>query len=264
MLPDLLAKVRLRRRDCSITDLLRFISVAGVRGPHDVRDRGEVTRAFIQHRMTNVHMIEEHMRRTVKAAVDDTVREPDLVATNVSLDAPHETKIFSKDRGLPHLSFRPEDAAVALPALAIADEPRGDRAHSPVQRMSHNVFAGVVVRVGRSFLGTKNVIETAGQQEPGERSRPRQSLLPLVFVQGRMPKSTRRMPSDGLPLEIAIRDVERTIDENGEAQPRTRAKLQHTNIALHAIAERHEPHAGELRKRAATLGDLPASQRPTK
>ncbi len=72
------------------------------------------------------------------------------------------------------------------------------------------------------------------------------------------------MPSDGLSLEIAISDVEGAIDENGEAQPRTRAELQHANAALEAIAERHEPHAGELRKAAAPLGDLPAGERPPK
>ncbi len=126
VLPDLLAKVRLRRWDRSIAELLRFIGVARMRGPHHFRDRGEETRAFVQQGMANVHMIEEHMRRPVKAAVDDTIRELDLVAANVSFNAPHETQIFSKDRGLPYLSFRPENAPIALPSLAIADEPRGD------------------------------------------------------------------------------------------------------------------------------------------
>src|SRR6185437_4019307 len=107
----------------------------------------------------------------------------------------------------------------------------------------------------------ENVIETAGQDQPGEGPRPRQSPLPLVFVQGRMPKSARRMPSDGLPLEIAIRDVEGAVDENGEAQPRTSAKFEHPDAALEAVAERHESHPGELRKRPASLGDLPPRER---
>ena len=94
---------------------------------------------------------------------------------------------------------------------------------------------------------------------PENERAPGEPALPFVFVQARMPEAGRRIPADRHALVLAVGDVERAVDQRGEAQARAGAELQHADAALDAIAERHQPHAGELRQHAGALGDLAAS-----
>ena len=52
------------------------------------------------------------------------------------------------------------------------------------------------------------------------------------------------------PLILAVGDVERAVDQDGEAQAGAGAELEHADAALDAVAQRHQPHAGELRQHA--------------
>ena len=69
------------------------------------------------------------------------------------------------------------------------------------------------------------------------------------------------MPADRLPLEIAVGDVERPIDQRGETQASAGAEFEHTHAALNAVTERHQADAGELRQQTGPFGDLPPRQR---
>ena len=72
-----------------------------------------------------------------------------------------------------------------------------------------------------------------------------------------MTESGRRVPADRLALILAIGDVERPVDEHGEAQAGACAELQHADAALYTVAKRHQPHPGELRQHPGAFGNLP-------
>src|SRR4051794_21242662 len=76
-----------------------------------------------------------------------------------------------------------------------------------------------------------------------------------------MAEAGRRVPADGGALELAVRDVERPVDQDGEAQAGAGAELERADAALDAVAERGEAHAGELRQHAGVLADLAARHR---
>src|SRR5690606_15951682 len=95
----------------------------------------------------------------VEAVVDDPVAEPDLVAADVGLYAADEVQILAEDRRLLHDAFRPEHAAVALPALAIAGEAGGDGADTAMQRVLHSLLRAVDVFVGRHLVHEQDMVE---------------------------------------------------------------------------------------------------------
>ena len=154
--------------------------------------------------MPDIHVIEQHVRRPVEAVVDDAVEEADFIASDIGLDPAYEAKVLSEDGRLLHFAFSPKNATVVFPPLAVADKPRGRRADSAVQRVLHGLLAGIIVRIGRRFFRAKDMIETAGQQQPGKRAGPGEPLLALVFMQTRVTEARRRMPTDRLTLELAI------------------------------------------------------------
>lgn len=126
-----------------------------MRGPDSLGDRRQIARPFVQNRITDVHVIEQHMRRTIEAVMDHPVREPDLVVVDIGLDAAHEPEVFAKDGGLSHLAFSPENASIPIPMLAIAREPRRNRCEPAVQSVAHALPAGMIVDVRRNLLGAQ-------------------------------------------------------------------------------------------------------------
>src|SRR3954447_21151877 len=76
-----------------------------------------------------------------------------------------------------------------------------------------------------------------------------------------MAEAGRRVPADGGPLVLAVRDVERPVDQDREAQARAGAELEHPDAALDAVAERGQAHAGELREHPGVLANLAARHR---
>ena len=190
MLPNLLAKVLLWRRQYAIADSLRLI-VLRMRGPHDVRDRREESRAFVQHGMADIHVIEEHVRRLGEAAVLDAIEQTDFGAADVCLDAPVEAQVFAEHSRLVDDSFRPKHAAIAVPALAIAGQTRGDQRHAAVQGMAHGSSAGIIVGFGRNFRWAERVIEPARHQEPRKRPQPAKSSFAFGLVEGGVAEACR-------------------------------------------------------------------------
>ena len=52
------------------------------------------------------------------------------------------------------------------------------------------------------------------------------------------------------PRILAVGDVERAVDQHREPEAGAGAELEHADAALDAVAQRHQPHAGELRQHA--------------
>ena len=80
-----------------------------------------------------------------------------------------------------------------------------------------------------------------------------------MCVQAGMAEARGRVPADRPALVLAVGDVERAVDEDGEAQPGPGAEFEHADAALDPVAERHQAHARELRQRAAMRGDVAAA-----
>ena len=111
-------------------------------GPDDVADRRQVARALGEHGMADIDVVEEHVRRAVEAVVDDAVANADLVAADLGLDAADEMQVLAEHGRLLDDALGPEHAGVAVPALAIAGQPRRDGADAAVQRVADASCAG--------------------------------------------------------------------------------------------------------------------------
>ena len=132
--------------------------------------------------------------------------------------------------------------------LAIAGEPRRDRADAAVDRMADGLPRPVDIVLGRLVVHEQDVVEAAGDQQAGEGAQPGEPALAFILVQARMPEAGRRMPADRHAAILAVGDVQRPVDQHGEAQAGAGAEFEQADAALDAVAQRHQPHAGELRQ----------------
>src|SRR3546814_12157159 len=89
------------------------IIVASVRGPHRLGNGREIARSLGKHRMADVDMIAIHVRRAVKAVVDDAVVQPDLVAADLCLDAADQVEVLADHRRLLADALAPYRAFIA-------------------------------------------------------------------------------------------------------------------------------------------------------
>src|SRR3546814_975328 len=102
--------------------------------------------------MADVDMIAIHVRRAVETVVDDAVVQPDLVAADRRLDAADQVQVLAEHRRLLDDALAPQGAFVAVPALAIAGQPRRDRPDPPVERGRN--FRSEERRVGKECVST--------------------------------------------------------------------------------------------------------------
>ena len=147
MFPDLLVERRLRRRHGPIADALGLVGFR-VRRPDRMRDRRQIAAALGQHRMADIDVVTKHVRRAVEAVIDHAVLEQDLVAADLGLDAADQVQILAEHGRLLDDALAVERALVAIPDLAVAGEPRGDRRDPAMDRAVDGLAMGVVV-VGR-------------------------------------------------------------------------------------------------------------------
>ena len=106
----------------------------------------------------------------------------------------------------------------------------------------------IVVMVGRLLGHEADMVEPAGDEQPREGTQEAETALALGLVQAGMTEAARRVPADGAALVLAIRDIERPVDQDREAQARPGAELEEANAALDTVPERHQTHARELRQ----------------
>src|SRR3546814_3940317 len=93
--------------------------------------------------MANVDMIAMHVGRAGETGGEDAVEQPDLVAADCRMDAADQVQVLAEHRRLLDDALAPQGAFVAVPALAIAGQPRRDRPDPPVER-GRNFFARAV------------------------------------------------------------------------------------------------------------------------
>ena len=204
MLPDLLVERRPRRRHGPVADTLGSVAL-GVRGPDHMLDRCQIPAALGQHRVADIDVVTEHVRRAVEAVIDHAVLEQDLVAADLGLDPPDQVQVLAEHRRLLDDALAPERALVAVPDLAVAGEPRRDGRDPAVDRAVDRLAVDVVV-VGRVLaVHEQDVVEAAGDDQAGERAQPGQPTLALVLVQPGMAEASRRVPADGSPRDTRSR-----------------------------------------------------------
>src|SRR3546814_17807777 len=104
----------------------------------------------------------------------------------------------------------------------------------------------------------EGVVESAGDDQPRKGAQPGEPALAFILVQAGMAKARGRVPADRPALVLAIGDVERAVDEDGEAQPGPGPKFEHADAALDPVAQGPPANARELRQRAPLRGDVPA------
>ncbi len=122
MLPHLFVEVHPRRRQGAVASVLLLICV-GVGGPDDILDRGDIARAFGKDRVADIDVIAVHVRRTVKAMIDDAVMDFDVVAADPGFYAADQVQVFAEHRGLLDDAFGPQGADIAVPMFAVTGQP---------------------------------------------------------------------------------------------------------------------------------------------
>ena len=118
--------------------------------------------------MADIDVVEQHMRRAVEAVVHDAVLDQDLVRADLRLDAADQVEVLAEHGRLLDDAFAPQRAALAIPALAIADEPAGDRRDAAMERMGDALAVGIVKVLRRLLLHQEDVVEPAGDEQARE------------------------------------------------------------------------------------------------
>src|SRR3546814_21112173 len=98
--------------------------------------------------MADVDMIAIHVRRAVKAVVDDAVVQPDLVAADLCLDAADQVEVLAEHRRLLDAALAPQRAFLTVPALALAAKPPRERPAPAGERDRQRSVSGERVSVG--------------------------------------------------------------------------------------------------------------------
>ena len=199
------------------------------------------------------------MRRPVEAVIDDAVVQPDLVAADIRLDAADEMQILAEHRRLLHDAFAPQHAVVAVPGLAIAGQSRRNGADAAVDRMADGLPWAVDIMVGRLVVHEQDMVEAAGHHQPGKGPQPGKPPSPSYSCRPGWRKPAGECQPIAWPLIIAVGDVERPVDQHREAQAGAGAEFEHADAALDAVAQRHQPHAGELRQPLPARSDPAAT-----
>ena len=166
----------------------------------------------------------------------------------------------AKTAALADHALGPEEAPVALPALAVAGQAGGKVRGAAVDRMLDRLARGVAVAVAGFAIHEQDVVETAGREQAGEAAQPAEAPLPLVFHQTGMLEAGGRVPAEGHAAEIAIGDVHAAVHHHREAQAGAAAEFEHPDAALRPVGQRHQADAGELAQAPRAPGHLAAAE----
>ena len=173
------------------------------------------------------------------------------LVTDLDLDPAGQVQVLAEHRCLDHGPLAPQEAAVALPSLAVTAEARGDGADASVDGVLHGLSVRVEILIRRRLIHEEDVIEPAGDDQPREGAQPTETAFAFIFVQAGIAKARGRMPADRQALVVAVGNIHRPVDEHRKAETGAGPELEHTHTALHPVAKRHEAHTGELGQRPA-------------
>ncbi len=168
VLVDLLAEVRPRRPLDAVAGPLRAQVL--MHRVHDRAARHQKLGAVVEERVTEVVVVEEHVRGRAKAAVLDPVVDADRAGAELRLDPPGQHQVLAEHRHLGDLALGPERAVVARPALAVAEQPGRNLRDAPVQRIVGLAEARIVVVERARGRGSERMIEAAGREQARERA----------------------------------------------------------------------------------------------
>ena len=253
VLIDLLAEVGLGRTLKAIADPLG--AQVRVHRMDDRAARQQELGALVEHRPAEIVVVEQHVRGRTKAPVLDPVGDADADAAERRLDPPDQHQVLAEHRHLGDLALGPQRAAIALPALAVAQEPPRNLGDPAVQRIVDRADAGIDVARGVRGRGRQRVVEPAGRQEAGERPQEAPAAALLDRGQRRVARPGRRAPADRDAAILGREQVEAAIERDPEAQAGAGAEVEQAHAALRAVGELEQLDARDLRQGPAALGD---------
>src|SRR4051812_37781485 len=88
---------------------------------------------FVDDRKSDIAVVQEHVARDGMPGVLDDVVDREAVLADTGLDPPPKDKILEEHACLANLALGPKDAIVAIPILAIPDQPRRESSDAAVE-----------------------------------------------------------------------------------------------------------------------------------
>ena len=201
--------------------------------------------ALVDDREADVAVVQLHLARARVADVLDLVVDREPALTEARLDPPAEEEVLPEDGRLEDLALGPQDALVAVPALAVADEPGGqpaDPAVEPIRDLLEDMR--LMELLGVVLAGAERVVETAGHDHPAA---PGAEPAPVrVLVEPRSDGARVGDPRQRAAAELAASDVEGAVDDDVEGESRAGPELEQPDATAEAVPEGHQADPGDL------------------
>lgn len=225
MLEAGLGRVADRSRHGPVSLDRRVVSGRGVPACH--QELGPL----VDHREPGIAVVGEHVRGQRVPGVLDLVVDGEAGLADARLDAPAQRQVLAEHRGLEHLALRPQQALVAVPPLAVADQPGGQAADAPLQPVRDvrdgRLNVQLVEVLGGVLLRHQRVVKPAGHDHAAA---PRPEPAPAI----RLVVPGTDHPGGGQPArrlagQLARADVEAAVDQHVEREPGAGPELENAN-----------------------------------
>jgi hypothetical protein len=260
VLIDLLGKIGLRRPLRTIAGALAAQLMDRV---HDLADRRQKLAALIQQRIAEVEVVEQHVRGRAKAAVLDPVLDRDRAAAELRLEPAGQHQVLAEHRHLGDLRLGEKHAALALPALAIAQQARRNLRDAAVQRIVVPIEAPVDIALGAGGGGRQRLVQAAGREQAGERAQEAPAGVLLGRGEAWMARSGRRAPADRHAAPPRAQKIEAAVDRDLKSKAAAGANVQDPHTALRAISKLDQLDPRDLLQGAGARGELGPGQGPS-
>src|SRR5690606_6729914 len=143
--------------------------------------------------------------RLIRPGIGNSVMDRERDRTETGFDAAMQQQCFAKRGYLHDLAFRPQDAVVAIPPFAIADEPSWTGRDASVKPIRLGLLRRIMILLSAILYLKQRVVEaTGGQQSAAEGAQKAKSLR--FGVPGSR-EADWRLPGDGQTVEVAASDV---------------------------------------------------------
>ena len=189
-----------------------------------------------------VAVVEHHVRGGLEALVAHDILDKQVAGAHARGNTAREQQVFAEEGRLAHTAFDAQHILLPTPLLNHADVFGRDMRDAAVQAER---LAGV-------FVGVADLGEAAGGHEAAaKRAQPAE---PLWLVLGGRAKRGEE-PGEGTAGEVGGADVERTVEEDLEAEAAAGVDVGDAHAAGLAVGALEETDAGELAEGAGELGE---------